>query len=341
MSLNPTVHLSPDELAEIDPLDYEERELSYGEHRNVLVLRSGMCLKNGILLKDSSYDIPRLYLRFLKKAYGSWLIRSTKRLDPDKRYLVVHNHWSGGYYHWITESLARLQPVMHLVDEATVLLPSNTKLDEVMVSSLACFGVGETEFFPPEDNVRVNHLILPQNPLRHREVPRASAEFVRRHVLAGIDTSHVPGERPRRVFISRARSRGRKIVNEEEVAEFLADRGYRRVFTEDMTFAEQVAMMQQAEVLVSQHGAGLTNLIFLPRGARVLELFRRPPGGGASSTVAERLGPTYPRLAAAVGMHYYCMLCSAADPRQSAWLGDIVVDIPSLEEKLRAVEAGH
>jgi hypothetical protein len=38
------------------------------------------------------------------------------------------------------------------------------------------------------------------------------------------------------------------------------------------TFAEDVRRMQTVDILVGQHGAGLTNLIFLPRTAAVLEL---------------------------------------------------------------------
>lgn len=342
IATSPHLHLTSSELQEFTDLDYEDTNISYREYKNVVVLRSGMCLKRGMLIKKSIYDHPYLQRVFIKIAYGSWLTRRVARTDPTKAYVVVHNLWSGGYYHWITESLARLQPVMGFLDRATVLLPSNTKLDEVMVSSLKCFGVEDLEFFPPKANVFVRNLILPENPPRHLEVSSESVDFVRRHVLGSVGAGAKGKGALRRIFISRARSRGRKIVNEEEVAAFLADRGYERIFAEDLTFAEQVGLMQDTDVLVSQHGAGLTNLIFMRPGSKVLELLRTVPGNEnwSRGRNTARLNPAYPRLAAKAGVHYRCLLCRATDLRQSFDVGDIMVDIPSLEEKLRAVETG-
>lgn len=342
-STSELLHITPEELSALRRIDYEEAELSsYRAYRNVVVLRSGICLKNGLILKESIYRFPRRYPRFMAIAYGSLLTRRLARADPAKTYLVIHNLWSGGYYHWITESLARLLPVRHLLGDATVLLPSNTGLGEVMVRSLECFGVKDIEFFPAHRNLVVPNLVLPDHPPEHRLVSRASVEFIRAHVLRSVGDGSPEAPTPSRVFISRARSRRRKIANEDEVAAFLAARGFERVFMEELGFVDQVRIMQAADIVVSQHGAGLTNLIFMRAGAKVLELFRRPlPQDRASRDVRRRrLNPAYPRLAARAGVHYYCMLCQAADPSQRHGFGDIVVDLPSLQAKLDAVERG-
>lgn len=340
MSLPATLHLTPEELGEFRPLDYEEAELSYQRLRNVVVLRSGICLKNGLIVKGSIHKLRRRHSTFLKHAYGSRLKRRVVPTDPEKTYVVIHNLWSAGYYHWITESLARLRPVMHLLADATVLLPSHTGIMETMRRSLECFGVQDIEVFPPEDNVFVRDLILPDNPPRHREISRASVAFIRSHVLERIGDSRPPGGGADKIYISRARARHRRIVNEDAVAAFLAERGYARVFMEELDFLDQVRLMHQAKIVVSQHGAGLANLLFMRPGAKVLELYRPAPGGSASGKhrVPAKLDPAYARLAGRVGVHYYCLMCRVADPRQPVAFGDIVVDTASLEEKLRAVE---
>mmetsp|Transcript_104358 Transcript_104358/g.212847 ORF Transcript_104358/g.212847 Transcript_104358/m.212847 type:complete len:103 (-) Transcript_104358:142-450(-) len=44
-----------------------------------------------------------------------------------------------------------------------------------------------------------------------------------------------------------------------------------------MTIEQQAALIQETDVLVGVHGAGLTHLIELPRGASVVEITPSPP----------------------------------------------------------------
>lgn len=339
--MNETLHLTPEELNEFDNLYYDDHDLTYTKLQNVIVLRSGICIKRGLIVKNSLHRYPHLYLKFIINAYGSWLKRGVISLDTNKSYIVIHNIWSGGYYHWITESLARLEPVMKFLSDSTILLPSNTKLDDVMVQSLECFGVENVEFFPPESNLFVKNLLLPQNPLRHREISRRSLEFVRSNILKKISSQEHSSEIPKKIFISRKISRGRKILNEGDVVDLLESRGYKTVFMENMSFFDQVKLMEGADIVVSQHGAGLTNIIFLPQGAKVLELFRKVDGKENRDRRVNpaKLIPTFPRLASRLGLNYFCLLCEAVSPQQSVSLGDIIVDITDLKEKLRIVEA--
>ena len=45
------------------------------------------------------------------------------------------------------------------------------------------------------------------------------------------------------------------------------------ILTNNATFEEQVRLMARTGVLVTMHGAGLMNEIFLPPGAAVIEIF--------------------------------------------------------------------
>lgn len=78
---------------------------------------------------------------------------------------------------------------------------------------------------------------------------------------------------PKRLYISRAKAHHRRVLNEGAVLELLDPLGFVTVELEDLSFAEQIALFAQAEVIVAPHGGGLTNLIFCDRGTRVLELF--------------------------------------------------------------------
>ena len=41
---------------------------------------------------------------------------------------------------------------------------------------------------------------------------------------------------------------------------------------EDLTFQEQVKLMQETSVLIAPHGAGMTNMMFCPQGAKIVEI---------------------------------------------------------------------
>ncbi|MGH1556659.1 glycosyltransferase family 61 protein [Caulobacter segnis] len=64
----------------------------------------------------------------------------------------------------------------------------------------------------------------------------------------------------------------RVMVGEAAFEKALAARGFAIVRPETMSPSEQVALMREAEVVVGASGAALANAIFLPRGARVVEI---------------------------------------------------------------------
>jgi len=105
----------------------------------------------------------------------------------------------------------------------------------------------------------------------------------------------------RRIFISRADSKARNILNWPDVAPVLAAHGFDIVTLATMTLEEQIAIFAQAACVAGVHGAGLTNVIFAPPGLRVLEIL---PQMVAS--------PAYWRLCQGGGHHYTAMI--AEDP---------------------------
>jgi capsular polysaccharide biosynthesis protein len=81
-----------------------------------------------------------------------------------------------------------------------------------------------------------------------------------------------PGAARRRVFVTRRSARGRRLREEEALLAALAPRGFEAVAMETLTFDQQVSLMGETEAIVAPHGAGLTNMIFCPPGATVVEI---------------------------------------------------------------------
>lgn len=77
-----------------------------------------------------------------------------------------------------------------------------------------------------------------------------------------------------RLYISRDRANYRRVVDDQRLSDWLVRvQGFKIVLLETLSFAEQVALLAQAKVVVAPHGAGLTNLVFCQPGTIVVELF--------------------------------------------------------------------
>ena len=76
-------------------------------------------------------------------------------------------------------------------------------------------------------------------------------------------------ELPTRFLVSRAKTRSRRVVNEDALLSRLTPLGFRSVFLEDLTLLEQIALFARAEAIVASTGAGLVNLIHCRPGTPV------------------------------------------------------------------------
>ncbi|NJK64484.1 MAG: glycosyltransferase family 61 protein [Synechococcaceae cyanobacterium SM2_3_1] len=94
-----------------------------------------------------------------------------------------------------------------------------------------------------------------------------SINFLRRKFL--VQEQKIPS----RIYISRRDSSRRRLLNEDEVIELLAEFGFRSYLLESMSVLQQASLLSSAQVVISPHGAGLTNIIFCNPGSKIVEIF--------------------------------------------------------------------
>ncbi len=76
----------------------------------------------------------------------------------------------------------------------------------------------------------------------------------------------------RRLFLSRRDNGRRRVLNEDELYAAVAPLGFERIVPGEMPVAAQISAFGAARIIVAAHGAGLTNMIFTPPGAAIVEL---------------------------------------------------------------------
>lgn len=141
---------------------------------------------------------------------------------------------------------------------------------------------------------------------------------------------------PKFVYLSRDKTDRRKISNEKELLDVLEKYNFTTIYSEELSMSEQVALFEHASVIVSPHGAGLTNIVF-SKDLTLIEIFNQNYGT-----------PTFYLMAALMGFNYQHLLGTnpllSESERQKVGLAqlqcdDIEVDLPKLEEVLKVVFA--
>ncbi len=293
------------------------------ELRDVWASADGFLFKGGRLLPES-FAFPanraqwktRSVVKFLA---GNYLLRRRRRLRRPAAWII--DDWSFGYFHWLADALSRLYTIRHLLGEMPLLLPRKYEGLEFVRSSLEAFGVREVEYIGEGEVVQCERLFVPTQtaPSGHynEEVIRDIGEIVG---AAYGDEAADDG----RIYISRARAPKRRIVNEDEIIGALGEFGFRVVYAEEHSFAEQVRMARAARFLVSNHGAGLTNMIFMRPGGRVLELRHH----------TDRINNCYFTLASALGLDFYYQPCEPERPGEDAHTANLLVKDSELRANL-------
>jgi len=220
-------------------------------------------------------------------AYQGRLPQREKRVSGPHYSLLMLHSGIHNYYHWLHDCVMRLHLVLErLPAETTFVVPPNLRPWET--DALAAVGVPAERLLPFDGSavwVFDDFWFSPPTTIGDRDCPAADA-----WLRACLGSPRSAGRGSRRVFVSRRDARWRRIVNEEELHPVLRDHGFEIVLLEGYSLRENVRLFEEAEVVVGPHGAGLTNLLFCPVGARVLEIAEPRYAPGAFWTMSEVVG---------------------------------------------------
>ncbi|HEY0652593.1 MAG TPA: glycosyltransferase family 61 protein [Chryseosolibacter sp.] len=315
------------------------------ELHNVFVTSEGVTFRNLRIFLPSlpwSKDLERYRT-------GEFLTRQWKRnvrTIGDQPLILGFDHWAmSNYYHWMIESLPRLYLAQAFYKDCKILLPED--VHEYVIASLELLDFNNLERIGNNEVICVHRLILPEiiyyNGVENEDEPPPQINVgnldgapkeelilpVRRKLLGNFS----PKTPYRKVYVSRSRSRIRRLVNEREILPVLQSSGFEIVFFEGMTLMEQIRLMQETSVFCGVHGSNMVNLLFLPTTAKVIELMNE-----------HQVNDAFYLLSSTIGVDYHSVPCSMKDefvPRTSDSVlindADLVVDVGRFENVLKEV----
>ncbi|HVA07841.1 MAG TPA: glycosyltransferase family 61 protein [Acidimicrobiales bacterium] len=279
-----------------------------------------------LVLPDGSFSVESIYeRRHLLEAppFRKRLPRNETFYPGDYYSLLIKFVAGSNYYHWLHDGVLRLHEVIERLpaDTRFVVPPRRRPFQD---ETLALIGVSPDRLCELGDGgvARFENLYFsPPSAPTGVDSPEAELWFRERALNAyGIAL----GPPSRRIYISRRGASYRRIANEPEVEVLLRDLGFEIHELEQYSLHDQVALFAEAEVLVSAHGAGLTNMLFSPPGLVVVDIFE-----------STRFNKCYWSMSTALGHRYWYFIGDTV-PSGTTFAGDIHVSLGAFRDLLSA-----
>lgn len=225
-----------------------------------------------------------------------------------------------GYFHFICSILPRIAMYKRVSSGQKIPLSVSTSKGFAR-DLLAALGISGD--VPIGRWYRVKRLFFPSPQTREGD------HFYRppygSHLIKELLRDVVPAGKPeKRIYLSRGDVDVRRITNEPELISILEKAGFETFTVGSMPILEQIKFFSTVKHLVSPHGAGLANMIFMPEGSSVLEILG-----------TQRLWPTFRLLAARHGRGYHALIGETFVQEQTTTKGEGNEDVWVDPEKLR------
>ncbi len=201
-----------------------------------------------------------------------------RKLPPRNTYAFIRQVRDNNYGHWLIEGLPKIDLLAEHFDLSDLkfivtrhyITRQSGPMRKIYFDSLAAAGIGPQQIVEvTREAVEVERLLYPRPLTIHSLVkaprPIRFLEKLRDKIAAG-------SRGPRRIYVSRAGAAKRRLLNETQILRILKDLDVTVVHPERHAFAEQVGLFANAELVIGNYGANLTNVVFSPRGVTLFAI---------------------------------------------------------------------
>ncbi|MEO3678958.1 glycosyltransferase 61 family protein [Rheinheimera sp. FR7-31] len=213
------------------------------------------------------------------------LVRVADKPTQLPKGILINGVSETNYYHWLLETLTQLHYVQQLSPvfaELPILISAHAKkiaaireiLDAIQLKRPVIYLQSAVSYL-------VGDLYLLTSPcffvthfrkdawcqLEDYYADTDALNFVRNAGLKVSGATSIEGN-SKKVFLARKQSL--RAYNQQQIWQVLETHGFSEVYMEDLSFAQQVALINQAEFIVGPTGAAWSNLLFAKSGCRAL-----------------------------------------------------------------------
>jgi hypothetical protein len=271
---------------------------------------------DGNIVRESCFPytgiwVPKFFAPWITEDEGSLQVDLAEPERIEAPAVYVREHGETGFFHWMHSVLPRVDVLTrHQVAEDFALLYDTGAPNQR--DGLALCGLADVPLIRPNrDRPQFfSELLFPSALVEEGDFwlrPPSVAAFYNALPAPTMDG-------PGRVYITRQDASVRRLRNEAEVLALLKSRGFVSLELGAFSFPQQLALLRSCEFVVGVHGAGLSHIVSMPLGGRVLEILH-----------PRRFWSTYRAMAARRGLGYGFVLGNDEDTAGDTF--DFVVDI--------------
>lgn len=247
--------------------------------RHILFYNNAYVSYDGVILRNFRLALPSLDYPGLKKEYlDSYLLKQwiNKKISPAKNKAIAvayDAHATNNYYHWLIETCPRLLLLKENFKDTLLLVPEPTPTFILTTLNL----LGFNNLYPIKKNeiLKAQQVILPEHAADDNfySISHQHPLLLQQLQQTILKALNVPKKEPyRRIYVSRAKQKIRRVINEKDFTSLLQKYGFETIYFEELSFKEQVVLMNETAILIGVHGANLANIMFMHPQTRIIEI---------------------------------------------------------------------
>jgi hypothetical protein len=236
--------------------------------RNVeLSLPVGMHRINNHTLREV---IPSPTVLTNPKYYWDLVSMGFKKKRSMKEGVLLSMPWHHNFYHWMIEILPRLMLYDRQASFQQIPLIVPKSAPKFVSESLRLAGYLSKVIFLEDGVYRFKQLgmlgmLVPTAEVSKEAIGWLNQKFADTHPTKGA----------KRIYVSRRDAKSRFVSNEANLANLLAEFGFKTLVMSGLSLTDQINAFRSAECIIGPHGAAMANLAFAKSGSTFIEFFNR------------------------------------------------------------------
>lgn len=290
-------------------------------YTNVIINTEGLVLNNLKIQEDlllSSNWKKNYNIIYFLSCFVKYRI---KFLSSDETYTLISNPWSAGYFHFLCDSLPRLIALGDKIEETVLLLPESH--NNFHLEFLEFFKPKKILFYQKNQLLFCSKLLIANHTSPTGNYNENVLKILKKTLLKNNITNSTINGAKKNIYISRKKAAKRRILNEVEFEKVLLKYDFQIICSEDYCTKEKIDLFKDCDLLVSIHGAGLTNMLFMPQKSKAVEI--RMPN--------DKTNLAYFTLASDLNIDYYYMFSESPNDKSV----DYIINIIELEKILNQI----
>jgi len=230
----------------------------------------------------------------------------------------VTDEKSNMYFHWMLDTQQRLELFKNNItnnNSIQLLIPESLYKSPFVKMTVKIYDI-EIKLIKEDTTYKISNLIIPNHLAKSGNYNPTIINLIRSRYLDYLSSLMHDIKPSRKVWITRQNSRIRKIKNFDEIEDILIKNNFEIHDFDNTDYLEQLKIVSEAEVIGSLHGGGLSNMLLMKSGKKIIEI----------KAQNDDKNNCYFSLASALNLSYYYFLASVEDMDFKFYLSDYHVD---------------